>query len=139
MRIFFLSFFVLATDLRAAEEPTVSRVASNSLAEVRVAIQAFCSRGSTNVALRPFVSGTQAFWSGAVEEMATASGIRIPICDCETPSPCYEISATSISAQTSRIEIRSLDTSTEEGRVRFRPKRNAGVMEELVRLLGKKS
>ena len=117
--------------LRAAEQPAVSKVTTNSLAEVRVVIETFCSQTPTNSALRPFVSGS--FWSGGVQ--AGQSTVRVSICDCVTISPCYEILATSISSQQTRIDVRSLDGSPDERRAEFRPKRNERVMAELLRLL----
>jgi hypothetical protein len=123
----------MITVVRADDEPTVSKVTSNSLAEVRTVIEAFSKQAPTNTALRPFVSASTSFWSGGVQ--AGESTVRISICDCLTISPCYEISATSVSPQKTRIDIRSLDGSADEPRSKFRPRRNERVMAELMRLL----
>ena len=135
MRTLLIVLLVMATTgLQAADDPLVSKVTSNSLAQARVMMETFCAQASTNVALRPFAS--PAFWSGGVQQRTNGFGVMI--CDCNTISPCYEISATSISPQTIRIDVRSMDASPDAGRPEFRPKRNVRVMEELVRLLERK-
>ena len=129
-----LVFVSAATALRAADDPLVSKVTSNSLAQVSVAMETFCTEARTNVTLGPFASS--GFWSAGVQQ--TTNGFRVLICDCGTISPCYEIAAMSLSPQTTRIDVRSLDASPDAGRPQFRPKRNVRVMEELVLLVERK-
>jgi hypothetical protein len=138
--LFFLFLLLAATALRAADEPTATKVTSNSLPDVRAVMEAFCTQAPTNVALRPFASSL--FSSVGKEPMTNrvgTTGIRIVICDCTTVSPCYEISATTVSPRTTLMQVRSMDTSPDEACSKFRPKRNARVMEELLRLLEKKT
>lgn len=133
--LFFLIF--AAVPLRAAEDPVMSKVATNSLPEVLTVMETYRTQARTNVALRPFVSGSPSFSCTEVRDTET-SRIHMQVCDCGTLSACYEITATSVSPKMTRIEVRSLDVLPDKDRAEFRPKRNARVMEELMRLLEKK-
>lgn len=126
--------------LHAADDPTVSKILDHPLASVRTVVETFPAYARTNVALRQFVS-TDLGASGnayAKTNKLGEVGFAIILFDCRTPSPGFEIRATSVSPEKTRIEIYSLDASQEIYRSEFRPKRNLRMLEELVRLVEKK-
>jgi hypothetical protein len=118
---------------RAANDPVSAKLVPFSLADARAAIEAYCNQAPTNNALRPYVSQQfgRGFWfTNSMKELG------VTIVDCGTTSPGYKITAIEVSPQSTRLEVRSMDAI--EYRREYRPKRNARVIEELVRLLEKK-
>ncbi len=118
----------------AADDPVSSKLVQFSFADVRAAIETFCNQAPTNAALRPYVS--QQFGKGFAFTNSMKEG-GVTIFDCGTTSPGYKITATEVSPGSTHLEVRSMDAI--EYRRDYRPKRNARVIEELMRLLGKKS